>query len=319
MESANLPQFAAKTGESVGQARAFRATVRNVLIAEVPPVPPTSMVATAPESYLRRAYVYPQQRALLDPSWPTPGKAVPTFGIDVSNWTKAIDWQTVVAPPTEVGQVAPRTVRFGFTKATQGTYRDPYFDANWKGMAAAGIVRGAYDFGDFKKNPVKDAQFFVDFVNQSGGFRRTGDFAVLDAEGPTKKKRKALVKWMKSWTKEVRHLTGLPAKRIVIYTGKWWWAPKTGNSKEFAKLGYRLWLSGYGQPPSLPGWKWSWWQYTDRANVPGITGGTDANVWRGSAASLWKAAGLSGPPVPLPVPLPVPAPPVTPEPTAPTP
>lgn len=293
------------------------ANVQVVFIAEAPPVPPISMVAAAPESYLQRSYVYPQQRALLDPSWPTAGKATPTFGIDVSNWTKTIDWQTVANPPTKVGQLAPRTVRFAFTKATQGTYRDPYFDANWKGMAAAGLVRGAYDFGDFKKNPVKDAQFFVNFVNQSGGFRATGDFAVLDAEGPTKKKRKAVVKWMTSWTKEVRRLTGLPAKRIVIYTGKWWWTPKTGNSKKFAKLGYRLWLSGYGKKPSLPGWKWSWWQYTDRAKVPGITGGTDANVWKGSAASLWKAAGLTGPPtpVPLPEPTPVPTPAPVPDPT----
>ena len=273
------------------------------------------MVATAPDSFLKRSYAFPQQRTLLDPSWPTPGKRPPTFGIDVSNWTKTIDWTTVANPPTRVGKVAPRKVHFSFTKATQGTYRDPYFDANWKGMAAAGLIRGAYNFGVFKKNPINDARFYVNYVNASGGFRSTGDFAILDAEGPTNKKRKAVVKWMTQWTKEVRRLTGLPANRIVIYTGKWWWAPKTGNSTKFAKLGYRLWLSGYGKKPSLPGWKWSWWQYSDRAKVPGITGGTDANIWRGNAASLWHASGLSGPPVPDPAPEPTPDP----EPTDPTP
>ena len=49
------------------------------------------MVATAPDSFLKRSYAFPQQRTLLDPSWPTPGKRPPTFGIDVSNWTKTIE------------------------------------------------------------------------------------------------------------------------------------------------------------------------------------------------------------------------------------
>ena len=57
------------------------------------------MVATAPDSFLKRSYAFPQQRTLLDPSWPTPGKRPPTFGIDVSNWTKTIDWTTVANPP----------------------------------------------------------------------------------------------------------------------------------------------------------------------------------------------------------------------------
>ena len=259
------------------------------------------MVATGPQSTTRNSFVIPQQRALLDPSWPTLGQPAPVFGVDVSNWTKAINWSTLVNPPARVGQVTPRTVRFAFTKATQGKYRDPTFGPYWQGMAAVGLVRGAYDFGDFSKNPVKDARYFVNYVNQNGGFRKAGDFAVLDAEGKTgKRKKKTIVNWIDSWTKEVQRLTGFPSSRIVIYTGGWWWGPKTGYSQKFAKKGYRLWLSGYGKKPSLPGWKWSWWQYTDRASVPGIKGGTDANVWRGSAESLWAASGLSGAPTPTP-------------------
>ena len=276
----------------------FAANVPQVLIAELPPTPPASMVSKAPQYVRRDDSQFPVQRALLDPSWPTPGGTTPTFGVDVSNWEGLIDWPTVANPPLREGQVpAPRTVRFAFTKATQGTYRDPFFAGNWQGMAAAGLIRGVYDFGDFTKNPVLDARYFVDYVNSAGGFRAAGDFAVLDAEGKTgKKKKKAIVKWINRWTKEVQRLTGLPNKRMVIYTGSWWWGPKTGNSTKFAKKGYRLWASGYGAQPAIRGWKWSWWQYTDRAKVPGINGGTDANVWKSSNASLRKAAGL--PPLP---------------------
>ena len=50
-------------------------------------------------------------------------------------------------------------------------------------MAAVDLIRGVYDFGDFTKDPVLDARYFVDYVNSAGGFRAAGDFAVLDAEG----------------------------------------------------------------------------------------------------------------------------------------
>jgi len=184
-----------------------------------------------------------------------------------------------------------RQVSFAFTKATEGTWVDPTLAANWSGMRAARLVRGAYDFANFKKNPVSDARFYVRAMTRAGGLGKTGDFAVLDAESVTKGSKRMTVKWIKRWTAEVRRLTGYKPSRIVIYTGAWWWKPHTGNSKAFAKLGYRLWLSGYsGNAPSLPGWKWSWWQYTDRGQVPGVVGGSDASVWRGTVESLRAAS-----------------------------
>ena len=64
----------------------FAANVPRVLIAELPPTPPSSMVSKAPPYIRRDDSQFPAQRALLDPSWPTPGGSTPTFGVDVSNW-----------------------------------------------------------------------------------------------------------------------------------------------------------------------------------------------------------------------------------------
>ena len=71
---------------------------------------------------------------------------------------------------------------------------------------------------------------------------------------------------------------------------------KTGNSRNSPRRATACGPRVMGAPPAIRGWKWSWWQYTDRAKVPGINGGTDANVWKSSNASLRKAAGL--PPLP---------------------
>lgn len=266
----------------------------------MPPAPPTSMVA--------------KTRAPIGRALPTTSRAIPNLGLpekvygpDVSIWTGWVNWPSVVQPQLRSDGTAKPTVRFGFTKATQGRYVDRTLASNWRGMRQAGLIRGAYDFADFRKNPVRDARFYVRTMNRVGGIRSKGDFVVLDAEGVTRASKTRTVRWIRKWTKEVRRLTHLPTQRVVIYTGSWWWGPHTGNTRVFAKKGYRLWLSGYGRQPSLPGWKWSWWQYTSTAKFNGIRGGADSSVWGGTHNSLRVAAGLKPlPTAPVPTPTPTP-------------
>src|SRR5262245_45436425 len=57
-------------------------------------------------------------------------------GIDVSFWQEDINWYSV----------AGDGIKFAIARASYGTSKDTYFDQNWAGMKAAGLVRGAYQY-----------------------------------------------------------------------------------------------------------------------------------------------------------------------------
>ena len=77
-------------------------------------------------------------------------------GIDVSSYQGGVDWKSVAAS----GQ------QFAFTKATEGvTYTDDQLAANWAGINAAGMTRGAYHFGHPSIDAVAQANYFVNAVN----------------------------------------------------------------------------------------------------------------------------------------------------------
>ena len=103
------------------------------------------------------------------------------------------------------------------------------------------------------------------------------------------------MKWINRWTKEVQRLTGLPNKRMVIYTGSWWWGRRLATheirQEGLPPVGLGLWRAA--RDPRLE-------VVVVAIHRPregsGINGGTDANVWKSSNASLRKAAGL--PPLP---------------------
>ena len=245
-------------------------------------MPPATVVAVQPAATLTDS----------DPAVKFVGPRV--YGPDVSHWQEWVDWRRVASSPARPGMSEP--MRFAFTKATQGRRIDSRLNYNWRRMAEVGLVRGAYDFADFSKNPILDARFYVGAIRAAGGFRTAGDFAVLDAEGPTALPPHAVVRWIRAWTLEVQRLTKYPQRRIVIYTGKWWWTPHAGNSTLFARAGNPLWLSGYSREPSLPGWTWSWWQYSESEDVHGVSGPSDMSVWRGNVQALRKLAGYPVPP-----------------------
>ena len=53
-------------------------------------------------------------------------------GVDVSGWNSAVDWQ----------KLRNQDIRFALIKSTEGTgYFSKYFDGQWAGAKAAGILR----------------------------------------------------------------------------------------------------------------------------------------------------------------------------------
>jgi lysozyme len=210
-------------------------------------------------------------------------------GPDVSHYQGDVNWKAV----------AKAGHPFGFAKASQGMSTDAKFAQNWAGMKAAGLVRGAYHYGDISGSASAQAQHFCDLVGKPA----PGDFLVLDIEDVSPSSKHVTPAQARAWVDAflvgVQLRTGLPKTRILVYTGAWWWNPRTQGGP----VAHPLWVSGYPVPHLPESWKfWTFHQYTSGARIPGITGGVDCSRYAGNLAQLKALAGLTGPAPKPPVP-----------------
>eukprot|EP00051_Salpingoeca_urceolata_P027099 m.480036 g.480036 ORF g.480036 m.480036 type:complete len:238 (-) comp21674_c0_seq1:203-916(-) len=188
------------------------------------------------------------------------------WGPDVSHYQGTVDWNKVKGAGAS----------FAFVKATEGTsYTDTTFKRNWEGMRAAGIARrGAYHFGHPGSSASAQASHFVSTV----GSMENSEVLVLDIETSDNQGPSEVAKWCGEFLSAVMKLSKLPASRVYVYTGEWFWDPKAGGSS--VASAHPLWVSGYTSSPPMPkGWSsWTYWQYTDKGSVPGVDGGCDVSV-----------------------------------------
>jgi len=216
---------------------------------------------------------------------PTPAHAgTKAIGIDVSRFQGVIDWPTV----------AGSGIRFVFVQASRGngtdcTVRpgqcgpDPYFAANRLAAASVGIRVGAYHRAfangatatDARADALVEANIFIAAV---GSLQRGELIPVIDAETPfTGMTSTSLRTWIRVFVKRVTKKLG---RKPMIYTNASSWSA-TGNTTEFAKAKYPLWVAEWGvSRPTVPANNWAargyWvWQYTSSGSVPGISGRVD--------------------------------------------
>jgi lysozyme len=205
-------------------------------------------------------------------------------GIDVSRFQGSIDWPTV----------AGSGIGFAFVQASRGSGADctvkpaqcgpdPYFAANRLAAESAGVRVGAYHRAfaagatptDARADALAEANIFIAAV----GSLQSGELIpVLDAETPfTGMTSTSLRTWIRVFVKRVTKKLG---RKPMIYTNSSSWAA-TGNTAEFAKARYPLWIAEWGvSRPSVPASNWagrgySVWQYTSSGSVPGIAGRVD--------------------------------------------
>ena len=206
------------------------------------------------------------------------------IGIDVSRFQGTIDWPTV----------AGSGIRFAFVQASRGngtdcTVRpgqcgpDPYFATNRLAAESAGIRVGAYHrafaSGATKTDARADALIEANiFIAAVGSLQRGELIPVLDAESPfTGMTSGTLRTWIRVFVKRVNKKLG---RKPMIYTNASSWSA-TGNTVEFAKARYPLWVAEWGvSRPTVPANNWAgrgyWvWQYTSSGSVPGISGRVD--------------------------------------------
>jgi lysozyme len=217
---------------------------------------------------------------------PAPASAgTRAMGIDVSRFQGPIDWPTVA---TTGG------IRFAFVQASRGSGTDctvkpaqcgadPLFASNRVAAEANGIRVGAYHrafaAGGTAETARADAIAEADVFLTAVGSLQAGELVpVLDVEAPFSGMTSATLRtWIRVWVKKVNRRLG---RKPMIYTNASSWAA-TGNTREFAKAKYPLWVAEWGvSRPSVPAGNWagkgySVWQYSSSGTVAGISGKVD--------------------------------------------
>lgn len=168
-----------------------------------------------------------------------------TYGVDVSSWQGAIDWQKLATK-----------AQFVFCRAAYGTFTDKNIGANWAGAKAAGIPRGAYLFFYPDVEPIAQVKALTDALKSDYGELPL----TIDVETPAVTWSDAYRLALQTCIAEIEKVDG---RAPIIYSGAWF-IPYVGNAPWLAN--HRLWLGEYVSEQSLaipkPWTQYTIWQYT---------------------------------------------------------
>ncbi|MCV9927479.1 glycoside hydrolase family 25 protein [Flavobacterium sp. LS1R49] len=196
------------------------------------------------------------------------GKAI---GLDVSEFQGTIRWSKV----DSLEQKFP--ISFVFVRATAGNNRvDSQFLNNWLGVKEQKIIRGAYHYYRPNENSIEQANLFIKTVKL-----HKGDLPpVLDIERlPKNQSLDSLKKGLKRWLNKVEaHYKVRP----IIYTGERYYDDFL--KEEFGE--YLFWIANYNFYREKIEDDWLFWQFTEKATIPGIKHTVDVNIYNGDLQQL---------------------------------
>jgi lysozyme len=192
-------------------------------------------------------------------------------GLDISHYDGSIDFNKVRSS----GRV------FCIAKCTE--YKpDSTFNRNRAGAKAAGLLFSGYHFFHPSRDPIAQAKLFLQTSHpEKGELRPMFDWESTD-NIPSKLNRERGHAWLEYVEKQI----GVPP---IIYGGPYF-LEALQLDPSFAK--YPLCVSHYGtRAPKLPPpWhNWTFWQFTDKGDVPGIPApDEDLDIFNGSMEDLKK-------------------------------
>lgn len=196
------------------------------------------------------------------------GKAI---GLDVSEFQGKIRWSKV----DSLEEKYP--ISFVFIRATAGNDRvDNQFLNNWEGVKEQKIIRGAYHYYRPNENSIEQAKLFIKTVKL-----HKGDLPpVLDIEKlPKNQSLDSLKKGLKRWLNKVEaHYKVRP----IIYTGERYYDDFL--KEEFSE--YLFWIANYNFYREKMEDDWLFWQFTEKATMPGIKHSVDVNIYNGDLQQL---------------------------------
>ena len=196
------------------------------------------------------------------------GKAV---GIDVSEYQGKISWSYVDTIENQY------PLHFVFIRATAGNDAvDRRFKRNWEGAKKNKMIRGAYHYYRPNENSLEQAELFIKTVRL-----QKGDLPpVLDIEKlPKNQSMTNLKKGLRRWLQAIENRYKV---KPIIYTGEKYYDDFL--KEEFSD--YLFWIANYNFYREEIQDDWLFWQFTERAAVPGIEGNVDVNIYNGDLQQL---------------------------------
>jgi lysozyme len=174
---------------------------------------------------------------------------------DVSFWQDAIDF----------GVMHNAGLDGVIIRAGQRNWVDSKFRDNWTKAKAAGLPRGSYWFYDSRETPKKQAELWASLLDgDPGELAHACDFEETYGGAYGTKAH------FKEFINRFQDLTGFPDKKVLNYTGFFWWLERVGNDVFFKR--FQLWLAWYSAMENVrvPA-PWSQmdlllWQYTSSGN-----------------------------------------------------
>lgn len=193
------------------------------------------------------------------------------IGIDVSEYQGKIRWSYV----DTIEKKYP--LRYVLIRATVGKDRlDREYKVNWVGAKQNKMIRGAYHYYRPHENSIEQANLFIKTV-----VLEKGDLPpVLDIERlPKNQSIERLKIGLKRWLNAVEKHYGV---RPIIYSGESYYDDFL--KEEFSD--YLFWIANYNFYREEIQDDWLFWQFTEKAIVPGIDTKVDVNIYNGDLQQL---------------------------------
>ena len=193
------------------------------------------------------------------------------IGFDVSEYQSEIDWEQTYHIDESF------ELSFVFIRATAGKNKtDKRFKENWKASKERELIRGAYHYYRPNENSIAQAENFIKNVKLE-----KGDLPpVLDIEKlPKSQSIDSLKVGLRRWLKKVeKHYKVKP----IIYSGESYYTDFL--KEEFSD--YPLWIANYNFWRNHLEDDWLFWQFTEKAQIQGIEGMVDVNIFNGNKNKL---------------------------------
>lgn len=228
----------------------------------------------------------PAPQAPAAPSEPQATQA-PDF-IDVSHHQGEVDWKAYAGTGRKMA----------VCKVTEGgDWKDDMAPGYREGMANNNLKCGLYHFARPNSEIAADAKLEASNYLNTVGKLGANEFPVLDFEVTNKLSASQLTEWATTWLQTVEQATG---KTPWLYTNN-----RILHQVDATNLSkYPLWLADYrtsdhdNPPPAAPWPSLHAWQFTDKANIPGVNGPVDGNYLYGAMPA--DSVAPSQPPAPKP-------------------
>ena len=191
-----------------------------------------------------------------------------TIGVDISSYQVDVDME----------KLKEQNIKFIYIKATEGSSsKDSYFAKNWENAKNANLPAGAYHFFSYDSKGETQAKNFISTVGEDlkGRLIPVVDVEYYGDKEENPPKKEDVVRELKDFLTILEKQYGV---KPMIYT-------RSDINSKYLKGTfdeYKKWITSFYAPIGF-GYRGDWyiWQYSDRGELEGYSGGEkyiDLNV-----------------------------------------